>query len=250
MTCACHRCGETLQGEESFCPHCGAPQLRWDGAGQEESAEDCVRHGPGVQQPGSSADPSPFPGSSPSGASYAQAWGPGQQFVAWRTAVVCGLFVAAPVGLLSALLSFSLLWVVAGGVLSVVLYRRRSLRRVSPRAGWRIGLVTGLLAACIATAIDALSTLFERYGMHRGAEVDRRLHAILQQGIDRMLQTNPDAASQVPWFIHFWLSPYGQAALILSAAAVTAVFMVTFSGIGGALGARYFAARTTQARNS
>ena len=131
----------------------------------------------------------------------------------------------------------------AGAVWTIALYRRRVPGRLSSATGSRIGVVLGLFAAFTSTATDAASLLIDRYGLHHGAEIDDRLHAAVQAGIDRVLASNPTAASQLPWFFHFWLSPDGHAAIILMSAVFSAVSMLCFAALGGALGARYYARR-------
>jgi len=88
MDLACHRCGATIATPELFCPHCGAPQLRF------EPAEEQLPY----QANGNSTGPH------------------ANQPVAWRHAVQAALVVALPLGLLSSLLDFfDIIWVLAGG---------------------------------------------------------------------------------------------------------------------------------------
>jgi hypothetical protein len=166
--------------------------------------------------------------------------------IAWPTAITMAALLSVPTGLLSSLLSFSSLWVVAGGVWTVTLYRRRTMTRISSALGSRIGCVFGVFAAVISTLFDALKLLVSRYGLHHGSEVDSNLHLAMQAGVDRVLASNPEAAHQIPWFFHFWLSPDGQAGLVLASAIVSAGTMLGFAALGGALGARYFGVRRTQ----
>jgi hypothetical protein len=100
-----------------------------------------------------------------------------------------------------------------------------------------------MLAAFLSTAVDGLSMVFERYGLHRGASIDQKLIALTQQMTDQMVHQNPEAAQQIPWFIHFWLSPDGHAAVVLFMSAFAALMMIAFSSIGGVLGARVLGAR-------
>lgn len=216
MDKVCHRCGATLVSQEVFCPQCGAPQLLLDTTSDVEAR---------------------------SAATTPQQAALDGQLISWKPAVAAALLVAVPVGLLSSLLNFGVLWVLAGGIGVVALYRRKSARTVNTRVGSRIGAVVGLLAALLCTLVDGCSMLIERYLLHAGAQIDQRLHSVLQQATNHMIQTNPDAAAQIPWFTHFWLSPDGQAAVVLLMAALSAVAMVGFSAAGGALGARYIAAR-------
>ena len=99
MDLVCHRCGATLiSTPELFCPHCGAPQLRFE----------------------STEEQTPYQGDA-NGASPRAG-----QLIAWRPAVHAALIVALPVGILSSLLDFGILWVLAGGFAAVALYQRKA----------------------------------------------------------------------------------------------------------------------------
>ncbi|HEY2497592.1 MAG TPA: zinc-ribbon domain-containing protein, partial [Candidatus Angelobacter sp.] len=78
MDLVCHRCGATLSTPELFCPHCGAPQLRFE----------------------STEEQTPYPGDANGAAARTGQW------IAWRPAVQAALIVALPVGILSSLLDF------------------------------------------------------------------------------------------------------------------------------------------------
>lgn len=216
MDAVCHHCGATLNTPELFCPHCGAPQLRFE---------------PTEEQ-------SPFQ----AGGNVSATLRP-NQLVAWRPAVQVALIVALPVGLLSSLLDFGILWVLVGGFCVIALYQRKATLLVNPGAGWRIGMLVGVLAAFLSSLVDGISMVVERYGLHRGASIDQKLIALTQQMTEQMVHQNPEAAQQIPWFIHFWLSPDGHAAVVLFMSAFAAAMMVAFSSIGGALGARVLGAR-------
>ncbi len=216
MDLVCHRCGATLSSTpELFCPHCGAPQLRFE----------------------STEEQTPYQGDA-NGASPRAG-----QLIAWRPAVHAALIVALPVGILSSLLDFGILWVLAGGFAAVALYQRKAVTVANSRAGWRIGMLVGMLAAFLSSAVDGLSMVFERYGLHHGASIDQKLISLTTQMTDQMVHQNPEAAQQIPWFIHFWLSPDGHAAVVLFMSAFAAIMMIAFSSIGGALGARVLGAR-------
>lgn len=215
MDLACHRCGATLATPELFCPHCGAPQLRF------EPSEDQLPYQPDGNGSGQRAS----------------------QVLAWRPAVQAALIVALPVGLLSSLLDFGIIWVLVGGFCAIALYQRKASLMINPGGGWRIGLLVGLMASYLSSVVDGVSMVFERYGLHHGTSIDQKLVALTQQMTDQMVHQNPEAAQQIPWFIHFWLSPDGHAAVVLFMSAFAALMMVAFSSIGGVLGARLLGAR-------
>ncbi len=212
MDPVCHRCGTSLNSNELFCPHCGAPQLRYE----------------------PSDEPAPaYTGSRPSSSS-----GRAIDAVAWKEAIIAAVLVSVPVGLLSSFLDFGSLWAIAGGIATVSLYRRRVGIPPSSKMGWRIGALLGVTAAFVATAIDSLTLIIQRYAMHNGVELDTRFHLLAQQITDQFNHSDPQAATLMPWFVKFWLSPDGTAALVLMGAAVSACSMILFSSAGGAIGAR------------
>ena len=213
MDSVCHRCGTTINSSELFCQHCGAPQLRY------EPADDAT------------AD-----------ASYApQSLGRDPGVVLWKDAITAAALVAIPVGILSSLLDFGALWVIGGGIATISIYRRRTALPPANKTGWRIGGLLGVMAAFVATAVDSLTLIVQRYVLHGGGGIDERFRQVTQQAqlmAEQMNHSNPEAAAMMPWFVHFWQSPDGTAAMALMGAIVSAVSMLLFSAAGGALGAR------------
>jgi predicted nucleic acid-binding Zn-ribbon protein len=212
----CHRCGTVLNSaEELFCPHCGAPQLRY------EPSDEPVASSASLKQ---------------------TAPGRGLGAVSWKTAVVSALLVACvisiPVGLLSSIFDFSSFWVIGGGIATASLYRRLAGAPLSNRMGWRVGGLLGLLSAFISTAVYSAKSVIERHTV-RGGEIDQQVHSIAQQLAEQVIHTaNPQAAAEAAQFARFWLSPEGSAAIVLTTAAFSAFFMVLFAAAGGAIGAR------------
>lgn len=218
MESVCHRCGNTLQGEESFCSHCGAPQL------VVETPDAAAQH-PAMQRL--------------RGDSHA---------VDWRTAMLCAVLIAVPVGLLSALAGMSSLFVIAGGFATIALYRRRSNSGFTDgRIGWRVGALLGAASAVIASAADATHMVVLRYVLHHGAAIDDQFQSVAQQMADQALKTNSAAMQQAPQLIHawagFWLSPDGHAAIQLLTATIVSLGMVLFAATGGAIAGRVLAVR-------
>jgi predicted nucleic acid-binding Zn-ribbon protein len=212
----CHRCGTVLNSaDELFCPHCGAPQLRYE---------------PSDEPTASSASLKQIASSRGLGA------------VSWKTAVLSALLVAGviavPVGLLSSILDLSSsFWVIGGGIATVSLYRRWSGVPLSNRMGWRVGGLLGLLSAFISTAVYSAKSVIERRLM-RSSEVDQQVHSFVQQMASQATHSDPQTAAVMAQFTRFWLSPEGSAAIVLWAAAFSAFFMVLFAAAGGAIGAR------------
>jgi hypothetical protein len=213
MEQVCHRCGTALNESDPFCPHCGAPQLRY------EAGEDAI--------PSSNVAPAQrFAMRNPNA-------------IAWRDAILAAALIAFPAGLLASLLGgLEVFWAIAGGMVTISLYRRRTGTLITSRLGWRIGAVLGLFAAVVAAAINGVSLLLQRYAFHQGASVDRHLHDLGQQITDQLVRSNPEAVSVIPGFIHFWLTPDGAAAMVLLNSAGLTIAMLLFAAAGGALGAR------------
>jgi hypothetical protein len=207
----CHRCGTAINSSELFCPHCGSPQLRYEPADDGGAAY--------------SSSPQSSGGLNP-------------ERVIWKEAITAAVMVAIPVGVLSSLLDFGSLWVIGGGIATVSIYRRRTGIPPAHRMGWRIGSLLGVLAAFVSTAFDSLTLIFERFLLHNGGMIDQRFHIVAQQLTDQLNHSNPEAATVIPGFVHFWLSPDGPAAIALMGAAGSAFSMLLFSAAGGAIGAR------------
>lgn len=212
MEQVCHRCGGALNSADTFCPHCGSPQLRYE----------------------ASEEPAQYANTAPAQRLAARS----PNAIHWRDAIVVAAVVAIPAGVLSALLGLEALWGVAGGMAMVSLYRRRSGALPTGKVGWRIGALLGLFATVVATLTDGITLLVQRYALHQGATLDSRYRDIGQQLVDQLTRSNPDAAAVLPGFLHFWLTPDGAAAMVLINAAGVAIFMLIFAAIGGALGAR------------
>jgi hypothetical protein len=208
----CHRCGAALNGSDPFCAHCGAPQLRYEA--------------PDETAPVANAAPAQRPG------------GRNLNTISSRDAIVAAAIFAVPAGVLCALLGLVALWGVAGGMATISLYRRRTAAVPAAGMSWRIGALFGLFTAAVATAVNGIGLLVQRFALHQGAVLDQRYHGLGQQLMDQMVRSNPEAATLLPGFLHFWLTPDGAAAMVLINAAGVAVSVLLLAAAGGALGAR------------
>ncbi len=216
MDPVCHRCGTALSSpDELFCPHCGAPQLRYDPADEPS---------PAVAVP--------------------QTAGRNLELFSSKTAILSALAVSAlvaiPMSLLSSIYDFSLLWVVGGGIAAVVLYGRRVGATPTGRMGWRIGGLAGLLAAFISLALYSLRSVIQQYGFHNN-ESERQVRSLAQQfvaAVNQANRSNPQTADAAAMLTRFWLSPDGAAAMALLTAALFTFSLVLFAAAGGAIGAR------------
>jgi hypothetical protein len=221
----CHRCGSALGSPETFCPNCGAPQLRY--VADTEDAE-------GTEE----------------------ASGSGRREIQWKPALGAVITFAVPVGLLcSPIVPFvssgCCLWVVAGSVAAIGLYQRRSATlTVGRRIGLRIGILIGILAATVATACNAGLMVFTRYALHGGTAMEKAFQLSMEQGSTYAAQFSHASPAQADEIMRFWLSPDGRAAATLLMALMSAAGIIVFSAIGGALGTRIFSGRNTSLRNS
>ena len=216
MDPVCHRCGTALSSpDELFCQHCGAPQLRYEPS--EEAA-------PAVaipQTPGRNLD------------LYSSK-------AAILSALTVGALVAIPMGLLSSIYNFSLLWIIGGGIASAVLYRHRVGIAPTGRLGWRIGGLAGLLAAFISLGLYSLRSVIQRFALHSD-DAEIQVHSLAQQfavAVTQANRSNPQTADAAAQLSRFWLSPDGAAAMALFTAALFTFSLVLFAAAGGAIGAR------------
>jgi hypothetical protein len=209
----CHRCGaEIAPGDSnSFCPHCGAPQLVLF----EDAQPPAVSSTTGTLPP-----PLPNP-------------------IDWEAAIRCTLPVAAVAAVLSfiairiQLLSpFSSIWILSGSLTTLTLYqRRRPLALMNARIGARIGALVGVaLAACIA-ASTAAGAVLGRFVLHSMGDLDQMIQASRVQ-IDQLIATK-----QLPPPANVMIaSPEFRTGFMLCAFAIGLFFILIVSIFGGALG--------------
>jgi hypothetical protein len=84
--------------------------------------------------------------------------------------------------------------------------------------------------------------VFARFVLHQGQSIDEFYDEVIKQST-ALVQSNPDAQVQWNTYVHFLMSPDGRAAYTLMNAATSAVAIIIFSAIGGALGVRLLAPR-------
>lgn len=219
MEPVCHHCGAVVHASDPFCPQCGAPQLRYEAPDEPaQTPSAALSQRLPVRNPGA---------------------------IHWRDAIRAAAIIAFPAGLLSSRIGLEgiwAIWLIVGGVVVISVYRRRTGTLPTGRMGWRIGAMLGLFAATIATAIDGISLVVERYALHQGTVIDQRYHDAIQMSskmyVDLFSTSNPQMASAITNAERFWYTPDGAAAMVLINAAGLAIFMLIFAAAGGALGAR------------
>jgi hypothetical protein len=216
MEPVCHRCGGTLNLSDPFCPHCGAPQLRYE----------------------SLDEPAPSSGASPSQRLAARNF----NAIAWRDAILGAAIIAVPAGMLSSLFGLEALWGIAGGIIVISLYRRRTGTFPTSKMGWRIGALLGVFAAFITAVLSGLALVIQRYAFHQGAVIDQRLRDAVQLSSEMYTNlfagSNPDMVAAFAEMRRFWLTPDGAATMVLLNTVGVAIFLLLFAAVGGAIGAR------------
>jgi predicted nucleic acid-binding Zn-ribbon protein len=228
MDPVCHRCGTALNSpDELFCPHCGAPQLRYEPTEEPATA---------VATP--------------------QTAGRNFDLYSSKRAILSALMVSAavavPISLLSSIYDSIFFWAVGAGIVTVVVYHRRVGIAPTGRLGWRIGCLTGLLTASFSLALYSARSVIQRYLLHSD-DPQQLARALAQQVAAAMSEagrSNPQAAEAAAQFARFWLSPDGPAAIVLVEAAKFTFSLVLFAAAGGVIGARIAALGKRPERSS
>jgi hypothetical protein len=224
MSVYCHRCSGALDPEAGFCPHCAAPQLRLAAL---ESVEGDAAAGPGPVL-GTTHD---------------------RRSVEWQNVIRLALALAIPVGLCSLVFPLSVVAPISAPIILISLYRRhRPGSFLDGRSGFRIGTLTGLLAAYVSAFGIACWQLFQRYSLHQGAWMDQQYSTVIRQSIEasgRMTHNDPTSVQQTRMMLDFALAPNGRATYALFSMVALASGIVLLAGLGGVVGAR-LTRRSTQ----
>ena len=209
MEQTCYKCGAAVDPGRAFCPQCNAPQIRV-----------------AVPEPVVSESVVTTMEVAPSGAATASAL-PGR--IDWSHAVRA----AALAGIISSVLMLFprgafIFGMVAAGVLSVVLYRRRNpSTELTPGMGARLGALGGVVTFTIFAVLSAVAALL--FG--GGAEIRKGILDAINQAAAR----NPDAQAQQA--IEMFKTPAGMAFLMVAGMVVVFIAFLVLSSLGGALAA-------------
>lgn len=228
MEVSCQRCKEPVREADRYCFNCGMPQLIYlasemplavpvDGASEAQGQGPVTGETDAVVSPGG---------------------------IAWRPALNAALLLAVPTGVLCfGVLPIGLFWMVGAAAWAVGVYARRA-RPVSLTLGIgiRIGMITGLLTSWLTVSLYGIGFWISRFILHQGGEWDSLWMAQVSRSNQQMLAEMGTANAQSVQIAEsikaLMLSPEGRAGLPLSGLLVLAMFLVFFSIIGGAIGAR------------
>jgi hypothetical protein len=208
---ACHRCGSAVNDSSPFCESCGAPQVR---LAADESAAHNVKVAATVPYltTATQIEPSLIPRARL------------DRNAAWRAAinsgVVSGLLSLLPLGLL--------LGAPLGGLLCVLLYRRRTpAGDGAPVSGFRLGIMSGVCGYALLVLL-----LGGQIALSHG---DNEFRSGMVEAIHRQQARTPDPQARQK--LDYFLTPPGMKVMIVSVLALGAVVFVLLSGVGGAVAA-------------
>lgn len=209
MEQACYKCGAAVDAGRAFCPQCNAPQIRV--AVPEPVVPEPVAAGEQVVSSGAASAPT-LPGRI-------------EWSHAFRASALAGIISSVLMVFPRGAFIFGM---VAAGVLSVVLYRRRRpSTELTPGMGARLGALGGVVTFTIFAVLSAVAALL--FG--GGAEIRKGVMDAINQAAAR----NPDAQAQQA--IEMFKTPAGMAFLMVAGMVLVLVAFLVLSSLGGALGA-------------
>ena len=220
MEITCTRCHQAIDADSCYCPTCGLPQLQY-------SAENV----PGQVPPERWQEPVHD-----------------ASVVDWKRAMRPALALAVPAGILCSLFSpvslYGMLWMGVAAAWVVALYLRNQRPAwITIGAGARIGLVTGLLGAWMATAASGAYLFVMRFLLHQGKQLDDTWSSLVSDQFVSQWTASGVDPHEIMLLKNWLLSPEGRAGFMLSLMVFLIAILVSFAVGGGALGAR-FQART------
>lgn len=222
MEMLCNRCHQAVEAGASFCPSCGLPQLVYDNENEPaETGGQPARWNEAVRD---------------------------ASVVAWKPAMRWAVPLAVPAGIMCAFLGLpGLLLIAFAGAWAVSLYTRHQQPAwITLGAGARIGLVLGIVAGWLAFAASGGALFVERYGLHKGSQIDSdwKQYVDLEMQLSQQFSSfaGPSNTPQAEQFRKEWeallLSPEGHAGMITSELAFTSFLLAMFAMLGGAFSAR------------
>lgn len=143
-----------------------------------------------------------------------------------RVAAIAGFSASVLVAILQGALGIAM---ITAGLLSVLLYSRRSLnQRLTSGMGFRLGLVSGAIGFAIITVFTALKALI--FGV-------AEMRATMMEAIQKAAAMNADPNAQQAY--ELLQTPVGLAVVLVLGMMVLFVISIALSGIGGAIGGAF-----------
>jgi hypothetical protein len=224
----CYRCQASIEEGTTFCPHCGAPQIRV--ISPEDNTPLPSPSPPAEVAPGSYSVP-PTPGWTQGGAPFVPQTTAIQWELAWKGALLAGVGAA----ILTAIPFVSVgccLWMLGAGVLSVSMYRKQLPGAlITPGMGMKLGALAGIFGFMINAVLTVLSfVVFRSSGEFRRA---------MREQLEKQMASNPDPKAQaiVHQFMDWMSTPQGAATFVVLMLLVLGVVFIVITAAGGALGA-------------
>jgi MFS family permease len=211
---SCQRCGSAVDDNLPFCPSCEAPQIRF--SPREVSLKSVV-----VAPVADAFAPVYFRVESPS---YEA---PSRSSFDWRGAVRPALSAGVIAAVLSLLPLISLLALPIGGFLSVVFFRRTSVRKPSSTMGFSLGALSGVFCAVILALIKTARVFLSHSENEIRDDLVRRVHLAQARNSDPQL-------TQLWGYLQ---TPQGMVFMMIFGIIFTGVIFALLSGIGGAVSA-------------
>ncbi len=227
----CYRCQASIEEGITFCPHCGAPQIRVIPPEENVAGELPPQpSAPAGVTPQTYSVP-PTPAWTQGGAPYVPQGTNIQWEVAWKGSLLAGVGAA----ILTAIPFVSIgccLWMLGAGVLSVSMYRKRVPGiLITPGMGMKLGALAGMFGFMVNAVLTVLS-----FALFRSSIDFRRA---MQEQMEKQMANNPDPKAQaiVQHFMDWMSSPQGAATFVVLILLVLGVVFVVITAAGGALGA-------------
>jgi uncharacterized protein involved in cysteine biosynthesis len=155
----------------------------------------------------------------------------------WRPAIGAALVagVLAAVGTSIPIIPLAMLCMFASGGLAVTLYRRRAgYRALTPWMGAKLGVLSGGMGF----GLLALLSTFRLFAASERLALRTQFHDKMQEAIGST--ADPDVRQAIEQFRGYIATDHGLILLVLFFLAIAGVFFLTFSALGGALGAALF----------
>jgi hypothetical protein len=212
MEHSCGACGQPVEDGIAFCPHCGSPQIRVAPAEIQAAA---------VESASGSAHLPAHPTSELSRIA-------GSGVIRWRDGLPAAAMAGLPAAFGMLLVGLFAFWMLAAGFLSVALYRRRTRgERLLPRAGARLGALTGAVGFSIFALVTVPTGIFRAMMLEMIHKFAQRSDPQVQALTDTWLELLKTSSGLATWLVCMF------------------VVLVMASALGGALGG-WFIGRSTR----